>query len=446
MNYAARCRRIPDVAENRPPRPLLSYGSIMKWSPRRLLIALPIGLFAASIPLVANMQVDRGLRIFLYQNRSFAILGAVAAAFAALLIFAPGRVTAAFRSRWHRSLIIGSLLFPVFYAAVSILKGRVLVPVIGLYFVWSVAVFFVAPLIFGSLPRLRAAAIALLVANAGAWLLGVYLFETRPPVVTFEGRESFGYANPNSYAQILQVIACAAVYLVLAGSARVARDRRIQIALVGVVAFCAIFVFAARSRNVMAFGVAAIAAYHILQTRGGRRPLLIGVGALAAVAALAYADLGEIDRFSSGRLSIWKRTVDAAFLDGDDGAALLIGSDRDLPSLVGRTGYSTIRSSATFEKYHVDNFYLELVVEGGLIGTVLFLWPYALLMVLLWRIRSDPEERARANLALAIMIGFAIQGIFSPTFPSFNSPIGLMFAIFAVSPIAAIANRRSAPT
>jgi hypothetical protein len=71
-----------------------------------------------------------------------------------------------------------------------------------------------------------------------------------------------------------------------------------------------------------------------------------------------------------------------------------------------------------------------------LIGAVLFLWPYVLLMVVLWRLRRDPAERTRANLGLAMVVGFAVQGSFVPTFPSFNSPIGFMFAVVAVSLVA----------
>jgi hypothetical protein len=406
----------------------------MSWSGRRLLLALPIGLYAFTIPLVANLQLSREVRLFLYHYRSFAILVAVLAASLFLVLFAPRRVGAALRSRWHRALLVAGLLFPVFYSAVAVLKGRVLVPVIGLYMTWAIAVFFTAPLLFGTRPRLRAVVVALLVANAAAWLLGLYLFETRPAITTFEDRASFGYSNPNTYAQILQVIGCASAFLLAGVGGRLPRWR--QLALFGVCVACIAFVFAARSRNVIAFGVSAIAAYHILRLGGGRRSLAIGAIAVAAVTALAWADLSEIDRFSSGRISLWERTIDAAFIDGDDGLALLIGSGSELSNALGESGYSDIRGSATFEKFHVDNFYLELVVEGGLIGAVLFLWPYVLLMVVLWRLRRDPAERTRANLGLAMVVGFAVQGSFVPTFPSFNSPIGFMFAVVAVSLVA----------
>lgn len=405
------------------------------WSWRRALLVSPIALYAATIPLVSNLQLDRGFRVLLYQNRSYVILGAVAFAVVALVAFAPKRVGWALASPWHRQLMVASLLFPISFAAFSVVKGFINVPVIGLYLVWSVAVFFVAPLLFNTPERLRAAAVALLVANLLAWLLGLFLFSTRTPVTMFAARDSLGFSNPNSYAQILQVIGCTAALLLVTGGRTLVRRRMLAI----VCALSVLLVIAAESRNVMAFAVSGVAAYRLLEAGRGRR-LVLSLGyaavAVAAVAALSYADLTEVDHFSSGRITLWKRTLDEVFVRGDNGAAFLIGRERELSRRLGTRSYSNIVETATFEKYRVDNLYLELMVEAGAIGTLLFLWPYVLLAIMLWRHRRFPPGRRRANFALAFLIGLAVQSAFSPTIPSFNSPVGFMFATIAIALLA----------
>lgn len=418
----------------------------MSGSPGRAILVLPVAVYAATIPLVANLQIDRNIRLLLYQNRSYVILAAVALAIFALVVLAPRRVAGALGSPWHRQLIVASLLFPAAFAAGAVIKGRIDVPVIGLYVVWAAAGFFVAPLLFDTPARLRSAVAALLVANAFAWLLGFYLYSTAPQITTFEERESFGYSNPNTYAQILQVMACSSAYLLLTDGGALTRKRPVRILLAGVCVLAGLSVIAAQSRNVMAFGVSAVAGYLLLRGRRGRwllTPLLIAGVALVSVVALTYTDLTEVDRFSSGRLTLWGRTVDEVFVSGDNARALLIGRDRELSRRAGGSRrYSDIRETAAFEKYHVDNFYLELMVEAGLIGTLLFLWPYVLLSAMLWRLRRRPGERVRANLGLAFLIGLAVQGVFSSTIPSFNNPIGFAFAIVTVSMLAAGMRRR----
>ena len=112
--------------------------------------------------------------------------------------------------------------------------------------------------------------------------------------------------------------------------------------------------------------------------------------------------------------------------------ALLLGAGREFDPSAG-VKYSDLRSEATFRKYHVDNFYLELLVEGGLVGGLLFLIPYGMVARRFWRLRAKRDMRLIANMVLAFLVGVAVQGNFAPTIPIFNSPLGFMFAVFVGS-------------
>jgi hypothetical protein len=413
----------------------------MRWLKNLLLVA-PVAAYAASIPLVSNLQVHPGTRLLLYRNRPFFILGLVLLTLVALLLLAPHRLVGAFRRRWHRGLILAGLLFPTYFLLVSLLKGRINLPVIGLYFVWALVSFLLAPLLFGNRREFRALIGGLLIGNLVVWLIGYYLAQTAPFITTFEDRESFGFSNPNTYAQILQVIVCLSAYVMLVHEAP-ARLRSLRWGLLALCVASAYFVLLAQSRNVMVFGAVALITFLQLRGRSNHRVithLMAGAAVLGAVLVLGYFEYSELNRFSSNRLSFWARTTSVAFTEKDDPIALAFGTNRDLSKEVTGNPYSDIRDQATVTKYHADNFYLELLVEGGLIGLALFLFPYVLLVLYLSRLRQRGGERRLASLVLSLAAGFTAQGLFAATIPSFNNPIGFMFSLVIVSSVAMMIN------
>ena len=75
-----------------------------------------------------------------------------------------------------------------------------------------------------------------------------------------------------------------------------------------------------------------------------------------------------------------------------------------------------------------------MLVEGGIFGLVLFLLPLALLCRYAWILRPvDPRFTA---WYFAWIAGVAVQGMFSATIPTFNTPLGIGFACLACSPVA----------
>lgn len=401
-------------------------GRLMGWA-RVLLVAL----YATSIPLVANVQVDRTIRVVLYQYRSYGVTVGVAVCLVAFVLLRPGRIVRFLRSGQHIGLLLASLLFPLYYVVAGTLKDRVTIPVVGLYVLWSLATFLVFPLLFSTRLAVCDLALALILGNGLAWALGYYLYVTEPITMRFEERESFGYSNPNLYGQILQVIFAMALWLVAEQRASGRGRRWVRRTLVVVCWLCVVGAVDARSRNVVAFMFTTVVAYGIFSRKNagllwGLVVLLLGAGVGVAINEVSFV---ELDRLSSGRLGLWGRHVSELFNSTDEASALLFGAGREFNPGAGVT-YSDLRTEATFRKYHVDNFYLELLVEGGLFGALLFLLPYGIVARRFWRSRVRQDRRVLANVVLAFIVGIAVQGNFAPTIPIFNSPLGFMVAVF----------------
>ena len=116
---------------------------------------------------------------------------------------------------------------------------------------------------------------------------------------------------------------------------------------------------------------------------------------------------------------------------------LLFGSREDVT--FGAASYNDARyvqmqgmemtRNPNFKKAHYDNLYLELLVEGGLLGMVTFLLPYAIILRRTLRMRSrGPGWQMRAWV-IGIYFGIAVQGLFGSPIPTFNASVGLTFAV-----------------
>jgi hypothetical protein len=158
----------------------------------------------------------------------------------------------------------------------------------------------------------------------------------------------------------------------------------------------------------------------------------------------AYFERAEIDRFASGRVSIWQGKFQLSFSQGNDAKTLLIGPDRLPVNPTG--GYDLeLRKDKKFRKFHADNAYLELFFEAGVIGAVLFLFPYFfILRLVLARVRRN---RDRMDIwASAVLLGVGAQSVFITTIPTFANPVA--FLVLSATAIALGVLRRdsSEPT
>jgi Flp pilus assembly protein TadD len=113
---------------------------------------------------------------------------------------------------------------------------------------------------------------------------------------------------------------------------------------------------------------------------------------------------------------------------------------------LGSAEHRTMLGALNYDRLHND--YLQVLVEGGLLGAALVLMTLLALPVVFWRrVRGEDEPRRLARIAaLCAFVGPAVHGLFS--FPAHlaSTGLGLVFAFGAVvagpEPAAAPAARR----
>lgn len=404
-------------------------------------VIIVVGLYAATIPLVGNRDISAALRAPLYGLRSYGVVAFLFCALTAYSLIAPGRFRQLRSSGW--TLFALSMCFPIYYAIVSMFRGNASVPVIGLYVAWNICTFLVAPLCFGSHRRIRAVVVALLLANLAAWFVGLILDPTFSNSL-FSGRLSMGFANPNAYSNVLQIVfVCSWFLLVDNTSARPTSVARMALLLTMTAAV--ILVVMAVSRNVLVFLIVSVSLYHGMR-RGSRAlgayALLVAIGLTALACLIGYIEMTSVNEFSSNRVSFWSTVIEQAFGTKDPLQSVLFGPSEEISDQVDRGGYDDLRADKELHKHHYDSFYLELLIEGGLIGALLFMMPFAILISKLKPVwRRCLAERPNVSWYVAVAFGLAAQGLFVAPFPSFNNSIGFAVALLAHVPIVMLASK-----
>ena len=382
-------------------------------------------LFVYVLLIVApnNTYLPAGFRLALINYRPHAIVAIVA-----LIIVDALRDPAALSSYLRRPryvrLAVLAAIFPVYYVLVSGLKGDLRPTSVGLYGLWAITTFVAWPLFVRTWRQTDRWLRLLFAANLLAWVLPMVYSTVAglPPDVVFKDIRSFGSINPDYFAQVIQVVfACALLAAPATPGGRVARALLLAATMVAI--------YSLDARNVLVFVVALAAVRPFL--RAARRPGLVVAVVLALFACLSltvsqYFESQRINRFSSGRLAFWSDHIEEAFERGDDAVTFLIGPGELPGASRAHRAYDPLGEQKTFAKFHSDNAYLELFFEAGVLGSLLFVWPYLLAVVAaLRRIRRgrDPRE----VWAVAVLIAVACQSMFMSSIPTFASPAAFLF-------------------
>jgi O-antigen ligase len=140
---------------------------------------------------------------------------------------------------------------------------------------------------------------------------------------------------------------------------------------------------------------------------------------------------GKIDQITTGRLSIWKMTLEAN-LNRASALDYLLGCGRyqvkgfpDEPS----KSYS----SQELTRSHVDNAYLDIFLQNGLLGFLLFFIPISIMMRRIWLNAvsgaNDPFSR-QARIALGCWVAILVQMLTVSIIPSFGNVINIFILVF----------------
>ncbi len=403
----------------------------------RLAYAL-FALYAVVLPWPNNVAIPRAWRLLVYNVRPYAVVAFVGIFLVGGVLTNSWRLRRVVRDPRTVRLAQLSLVFPALFLLSGFARGSLQTKVLGLYASWSLFVFVVMPALVRTRREVFILATTLAVVLGGNWLFAA-LFQRAPAAQLLSeeaARMSFSYSNPNYYSQLLQVTAALCV---LAYVARPPRSRR-RLFWLGVVAgiqlVALVFVLLARSRNVLVFMLAAGFVFLTL-----RRPrvqvwaAMLGLVVTVFVGGLLISgmDRAVVDQAASGRLSLWGSWIDALNHSGDPLTSWLFGNQR--AGGVGLASYDELHASKEFVKFHVDNFYLEHLVESGLLGLGALLWPRIVLMLRGARRLAHEPARPAVAWVLAFHAGILAQGMFYATFPSFNAPAAFTLATLGLAPL-----------
>jgi O-antigen ligase len=309
-------------------------------------------------------------------------------------------------------------LFPLYYLIISVFyKEEINISVVIMYFLWWVYLSISVP-IMNSNEKVKSKLLRYVIYSSIIILLfGVYAFMNDKGYFG-QDRLSFGYENPNYFAQYIQVGLIALVIL-KNGFKRISKITWLLI-------FLSIFlVILSVSRNVIVFILIFVLWYMLFNVRiKGFLKYLFIVLSIFIVTNFNYSDVNKI---SSGRLIAWKYQIDELSSHGDYsflfGAKKYIGQHYSIPT------YGRFTETEN-KKIHSDNIFLEVFLESGFIGIMFFVIPF----FFLWKNLKHVSLKER-RLYESFYVGAFVQGFFITNFTSFFAPASLILGLIIMAPI-----------
>lgn len=380
-------------------------------------------------------------RIALYNGRPPVVAAAILAGLLALAVSSPERLRSTIRD--HRTPLILGLAFTGLVALLSAWRGTFSAPGVALFTLWPLAAFVLAPACVDDERDLMALARSLFWAFAATWAIASLLTlagdirtavaglkETGFWLLVGEGAP-YGFMNGNYFAQSLSLML--AIAWLLYSHTETSDSERRRLLLITLITCAALYFTKARGVGLGTFAFFAVIAY-----LRGRRRFWLGLGAVALIGSLGFwlaaSTFTELDQAGTGRLRYWSY-ASGALLESESPVSALMFGPEEVRHYTGVSGYDPLAGSKEYRKISVDNNYLELLLQAGLIGTTLFLGAH----VALFR-RADTSGLVGA-WGLALLVTIAVNGMFASMLPTFNAPIGIVCAA-CLAPAARLARRR----
>ena len=246
-----------------------------------------------------------------------------------------------------------------------------------MYTLWVLIMFVTAPSIFNSLLKIRTFLRCMIVTFSifvviCLWFVAYYGIDVG--LLYREGRLTFVYGNPLYLGGIAYSIICCSLMLINLSKSAV---ERVLLYLLLVVCFWVIL--ESYSRTFMA-GVFVLLVVYLFNKLLNYRDIIVLL-TLACSTSFIFVYLFQVinskslsgnalNNFSSGRFGNWS----LAFQQSIDGLNVLWGGD-------GASNYDKTLDAAdgdsvdiTFQRYSIDNTYIEIFINSGFIGISLFLW------------------------------------------------------------------------
>lgn len=237
----------------------------------------------------------------------------------------------------------------------------------------------------------------------------------------FEGRWAFGYENPNYFSQYVVVLVFAiGFYLVERKERKISPlSTRLAIPIVGL---SLLVVVLANSRNAMVALSVFYLNYYVTNVKA--KSILISFVMILGLVSATGQDLNEV---SSGRLALWDQR--ATYALNESPISVWFGVKEYPRELLPR--YSRLRELGVSgpEKLRMDNAYLEIILDLGIVGFLMLLC----ITARIWH-RSSYVACEKARIWRSAVSAVLCQALFVPALFSFFAPVPLFLIVIWALP------------
>ena len=334
--------------------------------------------------------------------------------------------------RFDKLIFVFAILFPFYVTLINIVRYEISWKEVLLYWFWVTGVYLALPAMLQGEHLRRQSIKVLFWTNLLVLFVGISLGILRGQyyVIGHGDRMVFGFVHPNYYANSWQIVFTMAFYFALTVKRNLWRIAAVFLMLGSIV-----FMLLAGSRNTLVASMILIVCYILFNKRWSFLSKFTAMFLMISLMMLAFLFInpsaGKIDQITTGRLSIWEMTLKAN-LNRASAVDYLLGFGKyqvkgfpDDPSKTYPVNELT--------RDHVDNAYLDIFLQNGLIGFLLFFIP---LVILIRRTRlnaasaADDHSSRQARLALGCWVGILVQMLTVSVIPSFGNVINIFILVF----------------
>lgn len=334
---------------------------------------------------------------------------------------------------FDKYLFLFALLFPFYVTLIDIVRYEISWKEVLLYWCWVTGLYLVFPAMLQG-EQLRCKGIKVLIwTNLLVLLVGIFLgvLNGRYYVIEHGNRMVFGFLHPNYYSNSWQIVFAMAFYFALTGKRTLMRIANYLVMLGSI-----IFMLLAYSRNTLVASMILIGCYALFNKKWAFLSKFTAMLLMVSLIIIAFLVInpsaGEMDQITTGRLSIWRMTLEANLAKAS-AADYLLGCG-NYKIRWGRDSLDKLDiDQEHFARNHVDNAYLDIFLQNGLIGFVLFFLPLALIMRRTWLHAASAADEAsarQARIALGCWVGILVQMTTASVIPSFGNVINIFIFVF----------------
>jgi hypothetical protein len=362
------------------------------------------------------------------------ILGAITVAWAILFVLL--QLSQRKIVNIDKSIFYLALLFPFYVTLINVVRYEISWKEVLLYWFWVTGVYLVLPAMLQGEHIRRQAIKVLFWTNLVVLCVGIFsgVLLGKFYEVSHGDRMVFGFVHPNYYSNSWQIVFAMAFYYAFLAKRNLVRTSAILLMLGSIV-----FMLLASSRNTLVASIIFIIYYALFNNKWSFLSKFTGIFLGVSIIMLAFffinPSAGKINQITTGRLSIWSMTLEANLARASASDYLLgvgnykIKMGRDGPSSPDNIDIDHER----FARNHMDNAYLDIFLQNGLIGCLLFFIP---LVILMRRTRlnavsaGDDHASRQARIALGCWVGILVQMTTASVIPSFGNVINIFILVF----------------